>query len=79
MSDKITKNVIDECNTHTMCVAKRFPEEKKNKAKQNGISETKDQQSFGNFRFKVSFSVSIINSSWLPDFTEGKRRDKTSG
>ena len=36
MSDKITKNVIDECNTHTMFVAKMFPEEKKkqNKAKQ---------------------------------------------
>ena len=37
MSDKITTNVIDECNTHTMCVAKRFPEGKKrNKTKQNG-------------------------------------------
>lgn len=35
MSDKITTNVIDECNTHTMCVAERFPEGKK-KTKQNG-------------------------------------------
>lgn len=35
MSDKITTNVIDECNTHTMCVAKRFLEGK-NKTKQNG-------------------------------------------
>lgn len=35
MSDKITKNVIDECNTHTMFVAKMFPEGKKqNEAKQ---------------------------------------------
>ena len=36
MSDKITRNVIDECNTHTMSVAKKFPEEKtkQNKAKQ---------------------------------------------
>lgn len=34
MSDKITTNVIDECNTHTMCVAKRFLEGKKqNKTK----------------------------------------------
>lgn len=33
MSDKITKNVIDECNTHTMCLAKTFPEEKNNRAK----------------------------------------------
>ena len=29
MSDKITTNVIDEYNTHTMCVTKRFPEGKK--------------------------------------------------
>ena len=35
MSDKITKNVIDECNTHTMSLAKTFPEEK-NKTEQNG-------------------------------------------
>lgn len=80
MSDKITTNVIDECNTHTMCVVKRFPEGK-NKTKQNKTEkmETKDQKSFGNFGFNVSFFVSIINSSWVPDFTEGKRRDKTSG
>ena len=32
MSDKIPTNVIDECNTHTMCVVKRFPEGK-NKTK----------------------------------------------
>ena len=82
MSDKITTNVIDECNTHTMCVAKRFLEGKKqNKTKQNKTEkmETKDQKSFGNFGFNVSFFVSTINSSWVPDFTEGKRRDKTSG
>lgn len=35
MSDKITKNVIDECNTHTMCLAETFPEEK-TKTEQNG-------------------------------------------
>ena len=34
MSDKIPTNVIDDCNTHTMCVAERFSEEKK--TKQNG-------------------------------------------
>ena len=80
MSDKITTNVIDECNTHTMCVVKRF-REGKNKTKQNKTEkmETKDQKSFGNFGFNVSFFVSTINSSWVPDFTEGKRRDKTSG
>ena len=57
MSDKITTNVIDECNTHTMCVAKRFLEGKKkqNKTKQNKTEkmETKDQKSFGNFGFNV--------------------------
>ena len=31
MSDKIPTNVIDDCNTHTMCVAERFSEEKKTK------------------------------------------------
>lgn len=43
--------------------------------------ETNNQKSFGNFGFNVSFFVSIINSSWVPDFTEGKdvtkRLDKT--
>lgn len=77
MSDKITTNVIDECNTHTMCVAKRFLEGKKQNKTEK--METKDQKSFGNFGFNVSFFVSTINSSWVPDFTEGKRRDKTSG
>ena len=76
MSDKITTNVIDECNTHTMCVAKRFLEGKKQNKTEK--METKDQKSFGNFGFNVSFFVSTINSSWVPDFTEGKRRDKTS-
>lgn len=61
MSDKITRNVIDECNTHTMFVAKTFPEEKKNKTKQNRKTETKDQQSLGNFGFNVSFFVSITH------------------
>ena len=38
MSDKIPTNVIDECSTHTMCVAERFSEgkTKQNKTKQNG-------------------------------------------
>ena len=76
MSDKITTNVIDECNTHTMCVAKRFLEGKKQNKTEK--METKDQKSFGNFGFNVSFFVSTINSSWVPDFTEGERRDKTS-
>lgn len=77
MSDKITTNVIDEYNTHTMCVTKRFPEGKKQNKTEK--MENKDQKSFRNFGFNVSFFVSIINSSWVPDLTEGKRRDKTSG
>ena len=79
MSDKIPTNVIDDCNTHTMCVAERFSEGKKkqNKTKRKK-TETKDQKAFGNFGFNVSFFVSTINSLWVPDFTEGKRRDKTS-
>ena len=28
MSDEITKSIIDECNTHTMCLVKKFLEEK---------------------------------------------------
>ena len=62
MSDKITRNVIDECNTHTMFVAKKFPEEK-NKTKQSKTekTETKDQQSLGNLGFNVSFFVSITH------------------
>lgn len=76
MSDKITKNVIDECNTHTMCLAKTFPEEK-NKTEQNGKNGNQRSTIVRDFGFNVSFFVRIINSSWVPGFTKGKRRDKT--
>lgn len=38
MSDKIPTNVIDECSTHTMCVAERFSE---GKTKQNKTKRKK--------------------------------------
>lgn len=52
MSDKITKNVIDECNTHTMFVAKMFPEEKKNKTKQNRKNGNQRSTIVGEFWFQ---------------------------
>lgn len=51
MSDKITKNVIDECNTHTMFVAKMFPEEK-NKTKQNRKNGNQRSTIVGEFWFQ---------------------------
>ena len=50
MSDKITTNVIDECNTHTMCVAKRFLEGKKQNGK-NGNQRSEIVREFWFQRF----------------------------
>ena len=51
MSDKIPTNVIDECNTHTMCVVKRFPEGKNKTKRKNGNQRSEIVREFWFQRF----------------------------